>query len=324
MADYDELEQFKTNVNLVELASFYGYECRQKESCRSSIVMAHPDGDKIVIATAPDGHMIFFSIRQQGRGYSGSVIDFVMYRQGVTLGSARVILRKCLVPGYLDNVAVHYRPEAISESTSGLYAEWLRMSYYKSRGYLAARGLSQETITMFSNRIRVDSHGNVVFRHDDLHSLTGWEMKNRGFTGFVGGGKKALFCGRVGVRTDTPLVVITESAIDAMSYYQLKSSPGFYLSFAGAISQAQLELLTWVVNRYPLARVIAATDNDEAGEAYAQQIHQLRPDIERDRPLIGKDWNDVLNNREARGKGHGRFDLSRVPEGHSVSLASAH
>ena len=321
MADY-ELEQFKSNVNLVELASFYGYECRQKESCRSSIVMVHADGDKIVVSTALDGHMVFFSVRENA---SGSVIDFVMYQQHVTLGGARVILRRCLVPGYLEEHAVvHYRPGPCAEDGPALYAKWLRMSCYKSRGYLAMRGLSQDTIVLFSNRIRVDDRGNVVFRHDDLHSLTGWEMKNQGFTGFAGGGRKALFCGRVGMRTDTPLVVITESAIDAMSYYQLKPFPGFYLSFAGALSSAQRELLAWVVNRYPLARVIAATDNDEAGEAYAQQIHQLRPDIERDRPLIGKDWNDVLNNREARGKGHGRFDLSRVPEGHSVSLASVH
>lgn len=300
MADY-ELERFKTNINLVELAACYGYECRQVESCRSSIVMVHPDdGDKIVISTAPDGHMVFFSVRQQGRGCSGSVIDFVMYRQRVTLGAARIVLRKCLVPSYLERAAVHYRPDPISESAPALYAEWLRMRCYKSRGYLAMRGLSQDTIIQFSNRIRIDGRGNVVFRHDDMRSLTGWEMKNRGFTGFAGGGKKALFCGKVGMPGNTPLLVITESAIDAMSYYQLKPQSGFYLSFAGAISNAQWELLTWVVNRYPLARVVAATDNDDPGEAYARQIQQLRSDVERDRPLIGKDWNDTLNNREAR------------------------
>lgn len=293
-----ELEQFKTEINLVELASVYGYELVAKESCRASVVLRHPDGDKIVVAVAPDGHFVFFSVREYGS--SGSVIDFVMCRERVSLGGARIILRKCLVPGYLDAVTIHYRPEPISQDMPALYAQWLRMRCYKSRGYLAMRGLSQDTIIMFSNRIRVDERDNIVFRHDDLHGLTGWEMKNRGFTGFSGGGKKALFCCKIGVQESTPLLVITESAIDAMSYYQLRPQAGFYLSFAGMLSTGQGELLAWVVNRYPQARVIVATDNDPAGESYAEQIRQMRGDVLRDRPPVGKDWNDTLLNRGPR------------------------
>jgi|SRR5579864_4423601 len=293
-----ELERFKADINLVELACLYGYECVRQESSRASIVMEHADGDKIVIATASDGHMVFFSVRGYGR--SGSVIDFVMYRERVSLGGARVILRRCLVLGSLDAVAVHYKPEPTAQDTQALAVEWHRMKLYKSRGYLALRGLSQDTIIQFSNRIRVDQRGNVALRHDDMHGLAGWEMKNRGFTGFSAGGRKALFCGKVGALGPAPLIVITESAIDAMSYYQLKPQAGFYLSFAGGISGNQWELLAWVIGRYPQASVIAATDNDDAGMRYAEQICQIRSDIVRECPPVGKDWNDTLNGRSAR------------------------
>lgn len=295
-----ELERIKTDINLVELASSYGYECVRKESSRASIVMVHPDGDKIVVATATDGHSIFFSVREND--CSGSVLDFVMHRERVSLGAARRILRRCLVPGYFHSRStVHYRPEAISSETPGLYAKWLRMDSYQGSGYLERRGLNAETIATFSERIRMDERGNVAFRHDDLYRCTGWEMKNKGFTGFSGGGKKALFGCRVDVpdKASTPLIVLTESAIDALSYYQLQARPGFYLSFAGAISHDQRELLVWVLNRYPGAKIVIATDNDHQGETYAELIFSIRGDAQRDRPPVGKDWNDTLNHREA-------------------------
>jgi hypothetical protein len=296
-----ELERFKTEINLVELAGSYGYECIRKESSRSSVVLVHPDGDKIVVATAPDGHGIFFSVRESDCG--GSVLDFVMYRQQVRLGGARQVLRKCLAPGYFQSrSAVHYKPEAIAPGTPALYAQWLRMQPYQESGYLERRGLNAETIAQFVERIRIDGRGNVAFRHDDLHNFSGWELKNQGFTGFSSGGKKALFGCRVGVPQGVaaPLVVVAESAIDVLSYYQLHPQPGVYLSFAGAMSRDQQELLTWVLKRYPSARILIATDNDDQGMKYAAWLGSVRADAEYDLPTVGKDWNDVLNNRGAR------------------------
>lgn len=291
-----ELEQFKTEVSLVELASFYGYELERAESSRSSIAMSHEDGDKVIITTEVDGHDVFFSVREDR---SGSVIDFVMYRERVNLGGARKVLRRCLMPGYLSlRSAVHYRPEVTSHDASGLHGKWLRMKPYAAGGYLEYRGLSAETIALFSSRIRLDDRGNVAFRHDDLRDFTGWEAKNRGFTGFSANGYKALFGCKVGTPGETPVVVIAEGAIDVMSYYQLHPVEGYYLSFAGGLSHEQVDLLAWVTNRCPGARVVIATDADEQGEKYAAQIWQVRGDAMRDRPTTGKDWNDTLNNRD--------------------------
>jgi len=304
-----ELERFKTEINLVELACSYGYELDRKESSRTSFVMRHQDGDKIVVAIDTDGHGIFFSVRSDRQ--HGSVIDFVKWKSGTSLGQSRQILRQWTAnPTSLFPAAQKrqlLRPEPVMHNCAATYAQWLRMKPYTpahSRGYLEKRGLTTETISTFSERIGIDQHGNIVFRHDDLLSVTGWEVKNKGFTGFSGGGRKALFGCKIGSphKDASPLLVITESAIDAMSYYQLKPEPGFYLSFAGSLSTEQHNLLKYVLNRYPHARVVAATDHDEQGEKFADIICSIRPDTVRTIPPTGKDWNDTLRTQTAKNE----------------------
>jgi len=296
-----ELEHFKTEINLAELVSSYGYELDRRESSRTSFVMRHQDGDKIVVATDRDGHGIFFSVRDEKQ--HGSIIDFVKWKERANLGQVRQILRRWKAnPASFFPTAqkcLPLRPEPIMHDDAAIYAQWLRMKSYdrvSGQEYLEGRGLTAETINTFSERIGVDQHGNIVFRHDDLLSVTGWEVKNKGFTGFSGGGRKALFACRVGFahKDASPLLVVTESAIDVMSYYQLHPGPGFYLSFAGSMSPEQYNLLEYALNRYRDARVVAATDSDPQGEKFAEVICTIRLDAIRAAPPIGKDWNDTL------------------------------
>lgn len=302
-----ELEKFKTEINLTELAGSYGYKLDRKESSRASFIMRHQDGDKIVIATDIDGHSIFFSVHDDRQ--HGSVIDFVKWKNGASLGQVRQILRRWIVnPNSFFPTTRKYqplRPEPITHDCSATYTQWLRMRPYNhahARGYLEKRGLTADTINAFFERIGIDLYGNIAFRHDDLHSVTGWEIKNTGFTSFSRGGKKALFGCKVGFpqKSTSPLLAITESAVDAMSYYQLNPEPGFYLSFAGSLSVEQHDLLKYALNHYPDARVVAATDCDKQGEKFADIIYSIRPDTVRATPPIGKDWNDTLRTQAAR------------------------
>lgn len=315
-----ELEKFKTEIVLAEVAYAYGYELDRKESSRASLVMRRTaDNDKIVIGHK-DGHDVFFSVRNEQQ--HGSVIDFVMRQEGISLGHARPVLRKWIAnpasffPGERGRTYSHLKPEPVPKDCTAIHARWLRMRPYNRafcRSYLEEeRGLSVDTIRLFDERIRIDERGNVVFRHDDLHHVTGWEVKNRNhFTGFAGGGGKALFGVKVGYpqKEQAPLIVVAESAIDVMSYYQLHPAPGFYLSFGGNMSPEQPALLEYVLNRYPAARIIAATDNDREGEKYAEMIHSIRPDATRDSPIDAKDWNEVVQNR---GRTPGASAVERV------------
>lgn len=308
-----ELERFKTEISLAEIAYAYGYELDRKESSRASFVMRCPMGDDKIIVGHEDGHDMFFSIWHPER--KGSAVDLVMHLEGISLGRARQVLRKWLAdpasffPGESGRKYSNLKPEPVPKDCTAIHARWLRMRPYNRifcRSYLEEeRGLSADTIRTFAERIRIEERGNVVFRHDDLRNVTGWEIKNRNhFSGFAGGGSKALFGVKVGYpqKEAAPLVVLAESAIDVMSYYQLHPAPGFYLSFAGAMSPEQHELLQYVLTRYPQARIIAATDNDKEGEQFAELIQSIRPDAIRDSPTDAKDWNDLVKN-QSRGRG---------------------
>jgi hypothetical protein len=280
-----EIESFKA-LNIGEVATIYGFTLDPKESSRSSLVMRHGDGDKIVIATGEDGHGVFFSVHSEA---SGSVVDFVMHRQQCNLGRARVHLRS-LAPSSFPTAhrSPIPKPRPISRDRAALVVEWQRFSPYRGR-YLESRGLNA------ADRIRTDERGNVLFRHDDRDGLTGWEKKNRGFTGFAGGGFKSLFALRAGYppKTAPPRVVIAESALDALSFWQMNPAPALLLSLGGAYSPEQEELLRHVLTKYPAAEVVTATDNDEQGDKYAAKIAAMRPDAIRARPPA-KDWNDAL------------------------------
>ena len=287
-----ELERFKA-LNLGELAASYGYALDRRESSRSSLVMRHADGDKIVVATGEDGHAVFFSVHADA---SGSVIDFVMHRQGGNLGHARKTLR-AYSPSSFPTAPVQSipKPRPIPRDRAALMAAWHRMRPYAG-GYLESRGLTAATVNGAADRIRTDERGNTVFRHDDREGLTGWEVKNQGFTGFAAGGRKALFALRAGVppKSEPPRVAVAESALDILSFYQANPAPALLLSFGGGLSPEQETLLRQVLTQYPAAEIVTATDADAQGDRYAALIEAMRPDAVRARPPKGKDWNDAL------------------------------
>jgi hypothetical protein len=294
----DELEQFKREINLAVVAVEYGYALDRRESSRASLVMRREtDGDKIVVATALDGHGVYFSVRDEQD--HGSVIDFIMQRDNVKLGAARQILRSWLPGSSLFPTARRpstiRKPAPIPRDQAGIIVRWQRMESYR-RGYLEERGILPATVAAFADHVRIDARGNVAFRHNDQSGITGWELKNKGFTGFSAGGKKALFGCRIGTEPPAPhpRLVIAESAIDAMSFYQFDPTPGLFLSFAGALSLDQRALMTDVLARYPAAEIFTATDTDPNGETFAELIQSLRPDARRARSPKGKDWNDAL------------------------------
>lgn len=288
-----ELEQFK-RLNLGELAASYGYALDRRESSKSSLVMRHADGDKIIIATGEDGHGIFFSVKADA---SGSVIDFVIHRQGGNLGHARQTLRKYSLISF--PTAHHFsipKPRPTTHDRAALLAQWHRFQPYRP-DYLENRGLKKTTIAAFADRIRTDERGNTVFRHDDLSGLSGWEIKNKGFTGFAKGGKKAFFACKVAYPSGEEIkrLVVAESGLDGMSYFQYDPTPALVLSFGGGLSPDQSELLRYVLSKYEAFEIVTATDNDQQGDAYAALIQVQRPDAMRAKPPNGKDWNEMIN-----------------------------
>ena len=90
-----ELEKFKTDVILPELAASRGYAVDRRASSRNSVVMRHPDGDKIIIARYEGTtHWVYCSVRD-GRD-NGTIVDFLQNRGVGSLGMVRKTLRDWL------------------------------------------------------------------------------------------------------------------------------------------------------------------------------------------------------------------------------------
>lgn len=179
-----------------------------------------------------------------------------------------------------------------------------------SCAYLHARGFRRETLgdPRFAGTWAEDARGNALFVHrDDVGRVTGFEAKNIGFTGFAPGGTKAAW--QSIVHRDDRALVITESAIDALSHHQLHPDPHKatrYLSTAGAPSSAQFELLERIFSRLcPMSAVIAAVDSDEAGHQLASRIEAIaqrvpRVAFRRDAPAGGEGLERHPSARRAR------------------------
>lgn len=298
----DELETFKTAINLTAYAAGQGYQLDRKESSRSSVVMRHPDGDKIIIARNQSGHWVYFSVKDEAD--NGSIVDFIQNRTGQNLGQVRQALRAWRGNGL---PVTSYAPqiERSHKDRGRIVATYQRMQILtRSHAYLEERGIPGAILTnpRFADRIRTDSRGNTVFPHFDKAGLCGYEIKNRGFTGFSPGGEKGLWFSQV--KKSDNCLVIAESAIDALSYAALFPDKGTrYASIGGKLNPHQPELLQRAAEKMPShSDIVIATDADPAGEELAQQIGNLvqetgRRDLALVRarpPLENSDWNDQL------------------------------
>ncbi len=302
----DELHRFKSDIHFLHFAADrYGYRRSRRESSVASHVLRHPaTDDKIVVRKDRDGHWTYFSVRDD-RDH-GTIVDFVQRRgRHPSLGSVRKELRSWL--GMARPLPETFElPRRSAPADRRPVAEVIEAARVAvTCDYLSARGLRPETLSdpRFAGTWRVDARGNVLFAHRyDSGALTGFEIKNRGFTGFASGGKKTVWQSRAFPGDDG--LVITEGAIDALSHYQLYRVAARYVSTAGTPSGTQMQLLgRLLASLAPAAIVVAAVDSDEAGHKIASLIEALTRTLpslffRRDAPAGAKDWNDVLQGVE--------------------------
>lgn len=315
----DELEHFKTDIDLRIVAAELGYEVNAKKSSRGSTAMDHPAGDRILVALAPDGHYVYCSVHDPGD--AGSVIDlWQRHAPGGphSLGAVRKALRpflgaRGLAPPPLSSgrtqsaMLPNLRP--VERDILGVQA---RYQGFKPLGgyhpYLCEeRGIPPEILSQafLAARLRVDERGNAIFPHFNDGGLSGFEARNSGFVSFSTGGTKSLFC--TVPSDDDRTLVIAESAIDAISYSVIHGHDrARFISFSGGLNNDQPALLRQAMDKMPAgSEIVAAVDNDKAGDGYVSALGDLfrtlgRDDLvfREDRPTVaGTDWNDDLKAR---------------------------
>ena len=298
-----ELNSFKTNIDLRAYAAGQGYQLDAKASWRGTAVMRHPlSNDKVVIKRSMDGHYVYFSVRDDRD--NGSIIDFVQNRQRLSIGAVRKELRPWInqPPVAIPSFAALAKTEKDRMKVEGL---WARMQdavdghpYLEQERALPASLLALER---FAGRIRIDDNRNAVFPHFDAEGLSGYELKNVGFTGYAPGGTKALWLSNE--LPDDNKLVFSESAINSLSHAVLfPDNRTRYASIGGKPNPQQPELIRAASARMPQdSEIIAAMDADADGARLAEVVRHAvaltgRLDLKFSvhEPFGFKDWNDQL------------------------------
>lgn len=307
----EELERFKTEINLTAYMAGQGYAIDRKESSRNSAVMRHENGDKLIVARGHDGHWIYFSVRDDQD--NGSIIDFIQRRRPCSLGHVRLALREWTGSARppVKARAETYAPdlEKTSQDRLAVLGEFSRMKPSGRHPWLEQeRRIPADILqsSRFAGKIHTDKRNNAVFAHYDLSGLCGFEMKNRNFTGFSKGGTKGLWFS-MAVKGDARLV-FAESAIDALSYHALyPDERARYASIGGEMNPNQPELIRKAIEKMPdKAEIIIAMDADPPGRELAERIARIAREAGRhnvichEPPEEGADWNDRL--RAGAGK----------------------
>src|ERR1035438_4848903 len=198
MNQESEREVFKRKIDLRQFAVSLGYQMDRRESWRGSTVLRR-GADKIVVKRNRNGHYVFFSVRDDSD--HGTLIDFLQRRQNLTLGAVRQILRPWIGRSALPPQFPEWEPT--SPDRMRVESEYRRMVNAHRYLYLEQdRCLPVVVLSSprFAGRVRIDHRGNTVFPHFDNAGLCGYEIKNRGFTGFAASGEKGLWFSHIMMR----------------------------------------------------------------------------------------------------------------------------
>jgi hypothetical protein len=301
-----DLERYKRDINLVEFAIAHGFELKRDKSTRRAKVLKHSCGDRILVSqSAHDGHWVYHSLGGDERD-SGTIVDFLLQRDA--RGDMRAVHDACREHlGQPRTAHPDHRVEAgdISFQREIVIERFVRASLSHNSRYLNERGIRPETLTdaRFRETWRVDFRGNVLFPHKDDEGVCGYEVKNRGYTSFASHARKTVWRSRALEGDDR--MVVTESAIEALSHFQLhRSSSARYMSIAGAFGPAALEQLQASTRRLPAGAVVVLAFNHDAGGK--ELADRLQPRLEAEGRTVtrhfpgraGADWNDLLKARE--------------------------
>ncbi len=290
MAQYS-FQDFRNRIKIQDLAASLGYwvntgaGTKQLSMCLGD---RKAPTDEIIIYNYNDsGQSTYFS-RKGSLSDKGNLINFVQARLK-ELGSTKdgiagvnEVLNK-----YLNNdldikkVVVNSTPVQTQQFNIKYWApnriEDSSIQYLHQR-----RHLSLKTISDFASRCHIytvgkNKHVGFPFRIPGQMEICNYEMRNyfqsnnQNYKGFCSGGEKskscwiANFCDYNNV-TD---LYLFESAIDAMSYYELKGltkeTTSALVSFGGYVTATQVESLHRI---FPNAKYHMCFDNDLAGKCF--------------------------------------------------------
>jgi hypothetical protein len=294
----------------------------------------HPNGDKIIISHPNDNsRQMYFN--RDGSTDRGSVIDFIKNRlnyfpnvsyQKDMDGVNQVLKRFTNEP----IVPPQYKPEFIPEKKlfdiKHFTVENLPLMS-KGADYLMSRDINQNTLLVFANHIHLvkdnaakNGYSNIGFAYKNKHDETvGFEVRNHNFKAHARGSDKDTGVWKAPMRPFAEQikdVFLFESAIDALSFYQIYQ-PKFnfkdaaFISFGGAVTPNQMDN---VIQTYQNARFYSGFDNDVNGHIYDYAFEKrLNPKLVTEVKRVGEEFVIKHHNKEFKLPYEG-FSMKKVAE----------
>lgn len=304
--DPNELDRFKRAIDLVDYAQRHGYQVK-KEGKQGNWHQLQKDGEMLIV-TRKDDHQVYLNPGDDRD--KGSVIDFAKTRgadgHGLNLGQVRQELRQYLdgnpAPpceyaqpvdiARLNNLPVGPEQErqAQEERKTRLISEVLGVNKeLTDRTYLHSRGIEDKTIDSpaFQGRIftaQQNEHKNTAFPLYNEQGLASVEQKNNGYQNLLAVPKNGVWVSHPTEGKDTKVdrIVVSESAIDSLSHYQLKNEQErkntIYIATSGQPTEAQIALIQRVIDKQEPKEVVLANDRDAGGRQFnINYLNELQP-----------------------------------------------
>lgn len=295
------LEQIE-RANLVNLPDFLrsqGFSLKQVG--REYVLQEH---DSLHIKNNEAGEVGKWFRFSENKG--GSNIQFVQEFMGLDFISAVELLsNEKAIPFHSHSIS-KAEPPKNREITLHESTDLSRTMHYLHN----VRGLSTtslEKLTAEGRLSQEEKTGNAVFKiFDENGLLIGAEKVGTSNVRFKSFDKGAADGYGFEIVSGKPAnTYFFESAIDAISFADLHSEQSDYrlVSMAGV----KPSVVTETMKRYAISpeNIYLCTDNDKAGNEFAEKLITQYPTMKRVTPNGAKDWNDILQGRINKMKRYG-------------------
>lgn len=301
--------QVKKDINLVDLVLTLGYQHNRAKSgsdiekgkFHTFDYKGKPGLDQVIIYKAPSGDYLYFN-RADDRD-KGSVIDFLKHRienpriEGITATPGKNIwasvienARRFLYLPAADRSTSHQLQQHMEPLQRGdsYVPDFLRKTTaLTDTRYLHSRGISPETLAspLFAGRILNHVHAgvtkggqeckfvNTAFPQLHQDNIVGLEIKAHGFKGQAADSLNSAALWLSNTNSKTTTLVIAESAIDALSHYQLKQpTNSLYASTSGQLTDNKVAEIKRLIENTNLKIVKLAFDNNLEGMLFDTRL----------------------------------------------------
>lgn len=301
--------QVKKEVNLVDLVLTLGYQHNRAKSgpdinkgkFHVFDYQGNPSLDQVIIYKAPSGDYLYFN--RANDQDKGSVIDFLKHRiehpriAGIQATPGKNIWASIIenarrflnlpAPSRANSPALQAAIPAVERGDQFIPDFLQKTTQLQDTRYLNSRGLTTETLTngCFAGVILNHVHEgrtkdgqpykfvNTAFPQLYNDKVVGLEIKAKGFKGQAANSQNsaALWLSNSGSKTRT--LIISESAIDSLSHYQLRQ-PAYtmYASTSGNLTDNKVAEVRRLIDNRNLKTVKLAFDNDLQGHLFDTQL----------------------------------------------------